>query len=173
MWKPNFRSASRASSAAARTGKAISTRIDVTSAFQVKIGIRNIVMPGARMQKIVVTKLTPVRIVPRPDSTSPKTHMSAPTPGENVDVVSGVYAYQPKDAAPPGVRKLNMTISPPNRNIQYDSMLSRGNATSGEPICSGMIQLVKPANSGVANSNNMIVPWIVNSWLYWSAETTC
>jgi hypothetical protein len=27
-------------------------------------------------------------------------------------------------------------------------MFSRGNATSGAPICSGMIQFVKPANSG-------------------------
>ena len=30
----------------------------MTRMFQVKIGIRNIVMPGARMQKIVVMKLT-------------------------------------------------------------------------------------------------------------------
>ena len=36
--------------------------------FQVKIGIRNIVMPGARRQMIVVMKLTPPRIVPKPDS---------------------------------------------------------------------------------------------------------
>ena len=34
--------------------------------FQVKIGIRNIVMPGARKQMIVVMKLTPPRMVPRP-----------------------------------------------------------------------------------------------------------
>ena len=34
--------------------------------FQVKIGIRNIVMPGARMQMIVVMKLTAPRMVPRP-----------------------------------------------------------------------------------------------------------
>ena len=38
----------------------------VTRMFQVKIGIRNIVMPGARMQMIVVMKLTAPRIVPRP-----------------------------------------------------------------------------------------------------------
>ena len=50
--------------------------------FQVKIGIRNMVMPGARMQTIVVTKLTPPRMVPNPDSTSPMIHMSAPRPGE-------------------------------------------------------------------------------------------
>ena len=47
-------------------------------------------------------------------------------------------------------------------------MFSRGNATSGEPICSGMITLAKPANSGVANSSSMIVPCMVNSWLYCS-----
>ena len=34
--------------------------------FQVKIGIRNMVMPGARMHKIVVVKLTAPRMVPRP-----------------------------------------------------------------------------------------------------------
>ncbi len=61
----------------------------VTSTFQVKIGIRNIVMPGARMQMIVVTKLTPPRIVPSPDSTRPMIHMSAPMPGEYTWLVSG------------------------------------------------------------------------------------
>ena len=50
--------------------------------FQVKIGIRNIVMPGARRQMIVVTKLTAPRIVPKPDSARPMIHRSAPTPGE-------------------------------------------------------------------------------------------
>ena len=44
-------------------------------------------------------------------------------------------------------------------------MLSRGNATSGEPICSGITTLPNPKNSGVANSSSMIVPCIVNSWL--------
>ena len=44
-------------------------------------------------------------------------------------------------------------------------MLSRGNATSGEPICSGMIMLPKPKNSGVAKSSSMIVPCMVKSWL--------
>ena len=44
-------------------------------------------------------------------------------------------------------------------------MFSRGNATSGAPICSGMIQLVKPANSGVANISSISVPCMVNAWL--------
>ena len=78
---PNRRSAPRASSAAARTGNAISTRIDVTRMVQVNIGIRNIVMPGARMQMIVVMKLTAPRIVPNPARARPKTQRSPPSPG--------------------------------------------------------------------------------------------
>ncbi len=54
-----------------------------------KIGIRNIVMPGARMQKIVVTKLTAPRIVPRPTIQSPMTQRSPPTPGDLIELDSG------------------------------------------------------------------------------------
>ncbi|GHE61252.1 hypothetical protein GCM10018782_39390 [Streptomyces griseoaurantiacus] len=75
---PNRRSASSASNAAARTGKASSTSTLVSRMFQVKIGIRNIVIPGARMQMIVVMKLTAPRIVPKPVSARPMIHMSAP-----------------------------------------------------------------------------------------------
>ena len=56
-------------------------RIEVIRTVQVKIGIRNIVMPGARMQMIVVMKLTPPRIVPKPLRARPQTHRSPPTPG--------------------------------------------------------------------------------------------
>ena len=89
MWAPIARSASRASSAPAKIGNAISTSSDVTRMFQVKIGIRNIVMPGARMQKIVVTKLTAPRIVPRPTIQRPITHRSPPTPGDRIEFDSG------------------------------------------------------------------------------------
>ena len=61
----------------------------MTRMFQVKIGIRNIVMPGARMQKIVVMKLTAPRIVPRPASARPMIHRSPPTPGEWTTSFSG------------------------------------------------------------------------------------
>ena len=71
----------RASSAAASTGKAISTRIEVTSTVQVNSGIRNMVMPGARMHTIVVMKLTAPRMVPNPDSASPNTQRFPPRPG--------------------------------------------------------------------------------------------
>ncbi len=54
-----------------------------------KIGIRNIVMPGARMQMTVVMKLTPLRMVPKPDSTRPMIHMSEPMPGERIASFNG------------------------------------------------------------------------------------
>jgi hypothetical protein len=59
-------------------------RIDVTMVFQVKIGMRHMVIPGARMVMIVVMKFTPPRIVPKPLNARPKTHRSPPIPGENV-----------------------------------------------------------------------------------------
>jgi hypothetical protein len=43
--------------------------------------IRDIVLPGARMQPIVVTKLTAPRIVPSPPMTKPMIHRSDPTAG--------------------------------------------------------------------------------------------
>ena len=91
------------------------TRTLVMRMFQVKIGIRNIVMPGARMQTIVVMKLTAPRIVPKPPSARPKMTRSPPSPGSYVELDSGVYMNQPKAAGPFGVRKLAEAMRPPNR----------------------------------------------------------
>ena len=54
-----------------------------------KIDIRNMVMPGARMQKIVVMKLTAPRIVPRPPIVKPMIQRSDPMPGELIAFDSG------------------------------------------------------------------------------------
>jgi hypothetical protein len=62
----------------------------VTRVFHTKMGIRNIVMPGARMQMIVVVKLTAPRMVPRPAIHRPMIHRSPPTPGERMASDSGV-----------------------------------------------------------------------------------
>src|SRR3954471_9694593 len=104
--------------AAVRIGKATRISTLVTRAFQVKIGIRNIVMPGARRQTIVVMKLTPPRMVPRPLTARPAIHMLAPARGEFPRSEGGVYAAQPKSAAPPGVRKPETAMVLPNRNSQ-------------------------------------------------------
>ena len=76
--------------AAARTGKARSTKIEVTSVFQVKIGIRHIVIPGTRMVMMVVMKFTAPKMVPNPLKPRPNTHMLPPSPGEKVWLESGV-----------------------------------------------------------------------------------
>ena len=55
--------------------------IDVIRTVQVNNGIRNIVMPGARRQMIVVMKLTAPRIVAKPPIVRPKTQRSPPRPG--------------------------------------------------------------------------------------------
>jgi hypothetical protein len=57
--------------------------------FQVKIDIRNIVIPGARIVKIVVRKLTPPRMVPRPLTARPTIQRSEPMPGEYSTLESG------------------------------------------------------------------------------------
>ncbi len=48
MCAPRCRSHQSSTSALVNTGKAIRIRMPVTSMFQVKIGILNIVIPGAR-----------------------------------------------------------------------------------------------------------------------------
>jgi hypothetical protein len=78
---------------------------------------------------------------------------------------SGAYANQPKLAAPSGLRKPAHTMRPPNRYSQNENMFSRGKATSGAPIWSGMIALANAANIGVAKSSSMIEPCIVKNWL--------
>ena len=62
------------------TGVAISTRTEVTSTVQTRIGIRNRVIPGARILKIVTRKLIAPRIELVPIRTRPTIHRSCPAP---------------------------------------------------------------------------------------------
>jgi hypothetical protein len=62
----------------------------VISVFQVKIGIRNSVIPGARMQMIVVIRLTVPRMVANPPSASPNTQRFEPKPGLYSWLLSGL-----------------------------------------------------------------------------------
>ncbi len=67
-------------SALVMTGVAIRTRTEVTSTVQTRIGIRNKVMPGARILKIVTRKLMPPRIELVPMSVRPMSQRSWPGP---------------------------------------------------------------------------------------------
>ena len=65
-----------------------------------------------------------------------------------------------------------MTTIAPKKYNQNANAFSRGNATSGAPICSGIRALANPEKRGVANSSSMMVPCMVNSWLYCSFVAT-
>ena len=65
------------------TGVAMTTSTLVTSIVQTMIGIRNRVMPGARILKIVTRKLMPPRIELVPIRTSATIHRSWPGPGDD------------------------------------------------------------------------------------------
>ena len=78
MWAPRCRSANNIAPALVSIGKAMSTRTLVTSMFQVKIGIRNIVIPGARMVMTVLMMFTPVNTPESPVSRTPMIQRSAP-----------------------------------------------------------------------------------------------
>ena len=67
-------------SALARTGVARTTRTLVTRTVQAMIGIRNIVIPGARILKIVTRKFTPPRIELVPMSRTAMSQRSVPVP---------------------------------------------------------------------------------------------
>ncbi|SKU23073.1 Uncharacterised protein [Mycobacteroides abscessus subsp. abscessus] len=89
IWAPRWRSAARPNSAAVSSGNAISTSQLVTRMFQVKIGIRNIVIPGARIHTTVVIMFTAPRMVPTPPTARPMIHRSSPTPGLCTALESG------------------------------------------------------------------------------------
>ena len=84
-----------------------------------KIGIRNMVMPGARMQMIVVMKLTAPRIVPRPRQ------RQAHDPQVAADAAASRWRWtaacrRTSRSRPrrPAVKNPPTAISPPNRNSQ-------------------------------------------------------
>ena len=65
---------------AVSTGVASRISVAVTSTVQAKIGIRKSVIPGARILKMVVMKLTAPRIEAVPTRVRPISHRSVPTP---------------------------------------------------------------------------------------------
>ena len=80
MWK--LRSVSSIVSAPARTGSASNRRNAVISTDQTNSGMRNIVMPGARMLKIVAMKLIEPRIDEAPARCIERITKSTAGPGE-------------------------------------------------------------------------------------------
>jgi hypothetical protein len=70
-------------------------------------------MAGARMQMIVVRKLTPLKMVPNPDRTGRMIHTSPAIPGEFTELARRRVRIPADPCAPAAVRKLASRISPP------------------------------------------------------------
>src|SRR5918997_5486859 len=119
---------------AATNGVAITTSSDVEKFAHTSSGMRQKLIPGARMVMIVTKKLSAVAIEDAPANWTPMVKNIWPI-GTSVD--SGAYAVQPVAKEPPGAKKDAVIITPATGSIQYDRAFRRGNAMSGAPIISG------------------------------------
>src|SRR5215203_4242646 len=115
-------------------GVAITTSREVVKFAQTRSGMRQKVIPGARMVMIVTRKFSAVAIDEAPANCTPIVKNICPI-GTEVD--SGAYAVQPVANEPPGARNDAVIIRPAIGSIQNESAFRRGNAMSGAPIISG------------------------------------
>ena len=116
-------------------GVAMTTRSEVVKFAHTSSGMRQKVMPGARMVMIVTRKFSAVAIEDAPANWIAMLKKVWPS---GMWVESGAYAVQPVENEPPGARKLRSMMIPPIGSSQYDSAFRRGNAMSGAPIISGI-----------------------------------
>src|ERR687893_1350217 len=112
-------------------GVAITTSSEVVKFAQTSSGMRQNVMPGARIVMIVTRKFSAVAIDDAPANCTAMLKKVWPS---GTSVASGAYEVQPVEKAPPGAKKLATIITPAIGSSQNDSALSRGNAMSGAPI---------------------------------------
>src|SRR3954470_7323877 len=114
----------------AMNGVAITTSSDVVKFAQTSSGIRQNVMPGARIVMIVTRKFRAVAIDEAPANWTAMLKKVWPS---GVSVESGAYAVQPVANEPPGAKKLAIMRRPAIGSIQNERAFSRGNAMSGAP----------------------------------------
>ncbi len=131
---PRCRSANSMMRPAVRTGVASTTKREVARTLQQKAGMRSMVIPGARIRRIVTMKLIPPRIEAVPTIASPTIQRSWPLPP---CTDRGAKLVQPAAAAPPLTRNPERTVSPPTGSSQNDNAFTRGKAMSRAPICNG------------------------------------
>src|SRR5918911_3419817 len=112
----------------AMNGVAITTSSDVVKFAHTRSGMRQKVIPGARMVMIVTRKFSAVAIDDAPANCTPRLKNVCPS---GVSVAIGAYDVQPVANAPPGAKKLPSIIRPAIGSSQYESALRRGNAMSG------------------------------------------
>src|SRR5689334_24514930 len=111
--------------APAMNGVAATTSSEVERLAQTSSGMRQKVMPGARIVMIVTRKLSAVAIDEAPANCTAMLKKVWPS---GVSVDSGAYEVQPVAKAPPGAKKLASMMIPAIGSSQNDSALRRGKA---------------------------------------------
>src|SRR5918997_4235030 len=96
-------------------GVAMTTSSEVVKFAQTSSGMRQKLMPGARIVMMVTRKFSAVAIDDAPANCTPIVKNSCPI-GTSVD--SGAYAVQPVENEPPGARKDKVIIVPATGSIQ-------------------------------------------------------
>src|SRR3954452_22723795 len=114
-------------------GVAMTTSSEVEEFAHTSSGMRQKLMPGARIVLLVTRKFSAVAIDEAPANCTPIVKNTCPS-GAVTD--SGAYAVQPLAKEPPGAANDRSIMIPASGSIQNDSALSRGNAMSGAPIMS-------------------------------------
>src|SRR4051794_40938617 len=112
---PSVRSSSTMNCEPAMNGVAITTSSDVVKFAQTSSGMRQNVMPGARMVMIVTRKFSAVATDEAPANCTAMLKNVCPS---GVCVESGAYAVQPVANAPPGAKKLASMMMPAVGSIQ-------------------------------------------------------
>src|ERR671917_1883518 len=102
----------------AMNGVAITTSSEVVKLAHTSSGMRQNVMPGARMVMIVTRKLSAVAIDEAPANCTPSVKNCWPI---GVSVESGAYAVQPGAKAPPSAKDEASINTPATGSIQKDS----------------------------------------------------
>src|SRR3954468_12394449 len=100
---PSARSKRTKNCEPAMNGVAITTSSDVVKLAQTSSGMRQNVMPGARIVMIVTRKFSAVAIDEAPANCTARLKKVCPS-GVSVDI--GAYDVQPVAKAPPGAKKL-------------------------------------------------------------------
>ena len=152
--------------APAKTGNDSNKRIAVTNTDQTNKGMLCIVIPGARIFKMVVIKLAAPKIEDAPAKCKLKIAKSTEGPEWACALARGGYTVQPVPAPDSTIDENNRKINAGGKS-QKLILFKRGKAISGAPIIIGTNQLPKPPIIvGITKKKIIIKAWAVTITLY-------
>jgi len=152
--------------APAKTGKLKINKIAVTNTAHTNNGILCIVIPGALIFKIVVTKFVAPNKLLIPDKCKLKIAKSTEPPEWNSILDNGGYTVHPVPAPPSTKLDATNNVNEGGNN-QNDILFNLGKAISGAPIINGTNQFPNPPiNTGITRKKIIKNAWAVTITLY-------